>query len=460
MPAELEVLVEPGVAHVGAGVILSANRRAQAGWVVYDWANASFATIVSTVFLGPYLTTIARAAADAQGFVYPLGVKVAAGSVFPYAVSLSVLLQVLFLPFLGALADASNRKKPLLALFTYLGAAATVGLFALRGTDFGLGVALFLIGNICYGAAVVFFNAFLPTVASPDERDAVSSIGWAIGYLGGGVLLTLTLLLVSQASQFGMTTGDAVRVSLASAGIWWGIFAVIPLLTLPDGAKLAPRKREWMSMTASLSQLRRTFATFHRYPQTLLFLVAYLLYADGIHTVATLSAQFGQEALGLSITTLTAVILMVQFIAFFGSLAFNVIARAIGNKMAILVDLLVWAGALVYAYGFLETELQFTGMAAVIALVLGGAQALSRSVFSLMIPAGREGEFFGIYEISDRGTSWIGPLVYGLSLQFTGSYRLAILSLVVFFLVGGALLARVNVRQAALEAGNAPPTRA
>ena len=433
------------------------NRRAQAGWCVYDWANASFGTIVVTVFLGPYLTTVAKAAADAEGFVYPLGVKVAAGSLFPYAVSLSVLMQVILLPFLGALADYSDRKKQFLALFTYLGALATVGLFALQGTNYGLGVVLFLFGNLCYGAAVIYFNAFLPAVASPEQRHAVSSAGWALGYLGGGVLLALTLLLVSQASRFGLSTGQAVRVSLALAGLWWGVFALIPLLTLPASKARRGDQHNVTNLATGVIQLRNTLGTLHRYPQTLLFLIAYLLYADGIHTVTTLAAQFGQEALGLSISTLTTVILMVQFVAFFGSLGFNYVARAIGSKLAILVNLLIWTGTLVYAYGFLKTELQFFIMAAVIALVLGGAQALSRSVFSLMIPEGREAEYFSIYEISDRGTSWLGPLCYGLALQFTGSYRVAILSLVVFFLIGMALLARVSVRRAALEAGNAAP---
>ncbi|MGH2460075.1 MAG: MFS transporter, partial [Chloroflexota bacterium] len=433
------------------------DRRAQAGWCVYDWANAAFSTIVVTVFLGPYLTTIARAAADADGFVYPLGLKVAAGSLFPYAVSLSVLLQVILLPFLGALADYSNRKKQFLALFTYLGVLATIGLFALQGSNYGLGVALFLFGNVCYGAAVIYFNAFLPAVARPERRHAVSSIGWALGYLGGGLLLALTLVLVSQAGRFGLSTGQAVRVSLASAGLWWGIFALIPLLTLPSAKARHAAGDGAARLVSGVIQLKSTLATLHRYPQTLRFLIAYLLYADGIHTVATLSAQFGQEALGLSISTLTTVILMVQLVAFFGSLGFNLVAKAIGSKLAILVDLAIWTGTLVYAYGFLNTELQFFVMAAVIALVLGGAQALSRSVFSLMIPEGREAEYFSIYEISDRGTSWLGPLFYGLALQFTGSYRIAILSQVFFFLIGAALLAGVNVRRAALEAGNDAP---
>ncbi|HUX87494.1 MAG TPA: MFS transporter [Chloroflexota bacterium] len=439
--------------------VLRANRRQQVGWCFYDWANAAFPTIVVTVVLGPYLTTIAKAAADADGYVYPLGIPVAAGSLFPYAISLSVLLQALLLPFLGAIGDASGRKKLLLALFTYLGALATVGLYTLQGANYGLGVILLIVGNVCYGAAIIYFNAFLPAVARPDERNAVSSYGWALGYLGGGLLLAFTLVLLTQASRFGLTTGTAVRVSLATAGVWWGGFALITLFSLPRTADKHERARASDGFAAGLRQLADTLRTLRRYPQTLLFLVAYLLYADGIHTVTAVSAQFGQEALGLSISTLTAAILMVQFVAFFGSLAFNVIAQKDGSKLAILVDLVIWAAALVYAYGFLRTARDFFIMAAVIALVLGGGQALSRSAFSQMIPVGREAEYFSIYEISDRGTSWLGPLLYGLAFQFTGSYRIAILSLVILFTLGATLLAGVDMRRAASEAGNPAPSR-
>jgi UMF1 family MFS transporter len=194
------------------------------------------------------------------------------------------------------------------------------------------------------------------------------------------------------------------------------------------------------------------------YPQTLLFVVAYLFYNDGIQTVITLSSEFGQEELKLPLSTLTTVILMVQFVAFFGSLLFNFVAKGIGSRQAIAVSLLIWTGCLIYAYGFLQTAFQFFILAAVIGIVLGGSQALSRSVYSLMIPRGQEAEYFSLYEVSERGTSWLGPLLFGLSLQLTGSYRIALVSLVIFFILGLVLLLRVDVRKAAIEAGNQPPT--
>ncbi len=430
------------------------NRREQRGWYFYDWANSAFSTTVVTVFLGPYLTTITKAAADAQGFVYPLGIKVNAGSFFPYIVSLSVLLQVIFLPVLGAIADYSHRKRQMMALFAYLGALTTMGMYFLQGTRYLLGGLLFLIANLSFGASVVFYNAFLPEIARPEERDSVSSLGWALGYLGGGLLLLMNLVLVSKAGAFGLETGQAVRISLASAGVWWAIFTIIPLVALKSRQPVRSLPPHASYLTIGFRQLRSTLSQASNYPQTMLFLAAYLLYNDGIQAVITLSSQFGQEELGLPISTLTTVILMVQFVAFFGSILFNYIAKGVGARNAIMVSLVIWTGTLVYAYGFLQTESQFFILAAVIAIVLGGSQALSRSVYSMMIPKGREAEYFSLYEISERGTSWLGPLLFGLSLQFTGSYRIAIGSLVIFFIAGLVLLTRVDVRKAAAEAGN------
>ncbi|MBI3328186.1 MAG: MFS transporter [Nitrospinae bacterium] len=436
------------------------NRRERIGWYVYDWANSAFATTVVTVFLGPYLTTITKAAADDTGFVYPLGIKVNAGSFFPYMVSLSVLLQVIFLPLLGAIADYSHRKKQMLAFFAYLGACGTLGMYFLQGTPYLLGGLLLLLANLSFGASVVFYNAFLPEIASPEQRDAVSSMGWALGYLGGGLLLAMNLILFSQASALGLDPGHAVRISLASAGVWWALFTLIPLATLRNHQPVKHLSPSQGILSIGFTQLRDTLSKVRDYPQTLLFLIAYLLYNDGIQTVIAMSSQFGQEELGLPISTLTQVILMVQFVAFFGAILFNSVAKAVGTKRAIVISLLIWTSTLVYAYGFMRTTLHFFIMGAVIAVVLGGSQALSRSVYSLMIPRGQEAEYFSLYEVSERGTSWLGPLLFGLALQFTGSYRMAILSLVIFFLLGLVLLTRVDIRKAAIEAGNEPPAGA
>ena len=433
------------------------DRREQIAWYFYDWANSAFPTTVGTVFLGPYLTSVTRAAADATGFVHPLGIPVAAGAFFPYVVSLAVLLQLLLLPVLGAIADYSYRKKELLGLFAYLGALATAALYFVSGGAYLLGAALFLVANTAFGASVVFYNAFLPDIASPAKRDIVSSWGWALGYVGGGLLLAANLLLVFRADALGITTAEAARISLASAGVWWAIFTVIPLAGLHTRAPVKSLPPGAGYVRVGFRQLRSTLASARGYPMTLLFLLAYLIYADGVQTVISLSSQFGQEELGLPLSTLTSVILMVQFVAFFGALGFGYLAQRVGAKRAILGSLVIWIGVLVYAYQYLHTSAQFFALGAAIAIVLGGTQALSRSLYSQMIPRGQESEYFSLYEVSDKGTSWLGPLLFGVALQFTGSYRLAIVSTAVFFAVGMLILSRVDIRAAIRESGNAPP---
>jgi len=436
------------------------NRAEQVSWYFYDWANSAFATTVVTVFLGPWLTTVTKAAADADGFVHPLGIKIHAGAFFPYVVSLSVLAQVVVLPVLGAVADYSHRKKELLGLFAYLGAGATLGLYFVDGTRYLSGGALFLVANLSFGASVVVYNAFLPDIASADRRNVVSSYGWALGYLGGGLLLALNLALFSKAASLGLSVGHAVRINLASAGVWWAVFTLVPLFGLRNRQRAEQLRPGANYLTVGFRQLRRTLGRVRLYPQTVLFLVAYLLYNDGIQTVIALASQFGQEELGLPVSTLTLTILMVQFVAFFGALVFNWVAAALGTKRAIITSLVIWTGTVTYAYGWLRTAGQFFVLGAVIAIVLGGSQALSRALYSLMIPKGQEAEYFSLYEVSERGTSWLGPLLFGLALQFTGSYRIAILSLSVFFVFGLVLLPFVDVRRAVIEAGNEPPLRA
>jgi MFS transporter, UMF1 family len=440
------------------------NRKEQLGWYFYDWANSAFYTTVVTVFLGPYLTGVAKAAAESLGagntVLHPFGISVYYGSFFPYVVALSVGLQMIFLPILGAIADYSHSKKQMLALFAFLGSFATIGLYFLQGTNYLLGGGLFVLANVSYGASIVFYNSFLPDIATADERDRVSSVGWAIGYLGGGLLLALNLYLFSKAESFGLSTSEAVRISLASSGAWWAIFTLIPLATLRNRIPAKVSTDGQRLVVTGFKQLAHTIRSAKRYPQTLLFLVAYLLYNDAIQAVIALASVFGSEELKLEQSTLVQVILMVQFAAFFGSLLFNWIAKVTGNKRAIIISLVIWTGVLIYAYAVLQTKLQFFLLGAVIAIVLGGSQALSRSVYSLMIPKGQEAEYFSLYEVSDKGTSWLAPLLFGLALQVTGNYRIAILSLVVFFIAGLILLIRVNVAKAAIESGNEPPALA
>jgi MFS transporter, UMF1 family len=427
------------------------SKREQRGWYMYDFANSTFQSTVVTLFLGPYLTALAKAAAGADGRVHPLGVPIDPRSWWGYLISISVITQIFALPIAGTIADFSPNKKRLMALFAYAGALATAAMFFLHGDEYLLGGVLFLVANLAFGASIVVYNSFLTDIAPPERRDAVSSTGWGIGYLGGGLLLALNLVLFSKAKAFGLSDAMAVRINLSSAGVWWALFSLIPLAAIrnrPPGRKRAPGE----AFSKTFREFAVTLRDMRHYPQTLRFLVAYLLYNDAVQAVIALSAQFGSDELKISMTDLTGVILMVQFVAIFGSFLFDWIAKGIGAKPAVIVSLLIWTAVLVSMYVSVRTETQFFVVAAIVAIVLGGTQALSRSLFSLMIPKGREAEYFGVYEISDKGTSWMCPLLFGLALQFTGSYRLAILSLITFFAAGLLVLLTVNVRHAAAEA--------
>ncbi|MFE3993357.1 MFS transporter [Streptomyces goshikiensis] len=447
---------EPGAEDGRAGA--AARKREQHGWYFYDFACSVYSTSVLTVFLGPYLTAVAKAAADSEGYVHPLGVPVRAGSYFAYTVSVSVIVAVLIMPLVGAVADRTGRKKPLLAVTAYTGAAATAGMFFLDGDRYLLGGLLLIVANAALAVSMVLYNAFLPQISTPDERDTVSSRGWAFGYTSGALVLLLNLVLYQGHDSFGLSEGEAVRICLASAGLWWGAFALIPLRRLRDRAVVrepgaGPAVSGWRQLVATLKDMRR-------YPLTLSFLLAYLIYNDGVQTVISQASVYGSEELELEQSTLIVAVLLVQVLAVVGALGMGRLARVYGAKRTILGSLAAWGLTLAAGY-FLpaRTPVWFFALAAMIGLVLGGSQALSRSLFSHLVPAGKEAEYFSAYEMSDRGLSWVGPLVFGLTYQVTGSYRDAIISLVFFFALGFVLLARVPVRRAVRAAGNPVPER-
>ncbi|MBE1595637.1 UMF1 family MFS transporter [Streptomyces stelliscabiei] len=413
------------------------------------------------MFLGPYLTEVAKSAADADGYVHPLGISVRAGSFFAYSVSLSVILAVVIMPLVGAAADRTGRKKPLLGAAAYVGAGATAGMFFLDGERYLLGGILLIIANAAQSVAMMLYNSYLPQIAPPEERDAVSSRGWAFGYAAGSLVLVGNLILFTAHDSFGVSEGMAVRICLASAGLWWGAFTLIPLSRLRDRRGPAGGSEGSREATApGLRQLAATVRDMRRHPLTLGFLLAYLVYNDGIQTVISQASVYGSEELDLEQSTLIVAVLLVQILAVGGALGMGRLARRYGAKRTILGSLVAWTLILGVGY-FLPAgaPVWFFVLASGIGLVLGGSQALSRSLFSHLVPPGKEAEYFSAYEMSDRGMSWLGPLLFGVTYQLTGSYRDAIISLVVFFVLGFALLARVPVRRAISDAGNPVPDR-
>jgi UMF1 family MFS transporter len=430
------------------------QRREIIGWVMYDWANSAFSATVVTVLLGPYLAALIN---QQPGAVLVVGgYNVEAEAFYPFCVSVSVILQVILLPILGSLADHTHLKKRLMLFFAYAGAGATTLLFLVQDDSILLGGLLFIMANLSFGAALVFYNAFLPDIARPAEQDSVSSKGFAYGYIGGGIMLGLNLVLLQLMADKGL----AVRLSLAGAGLWWLVFTWL----FPQ-RRLVQRKTA-TSLPAGVNYLTYSFKTFlatlkemaQKYPLTLRYLVAYLIYNDGIQTVNTVATIFAMAELGMEPEMLVGIVLMIQFVAAPGAILFNRLAGRIGARSTVIITLVGWAGLLIWAFAWLHTPGPIWLWAFVEALVLGSSQALSRSIFAKMIPHNQEAAYFSMYEISERGTSWIGPVVFGLAVQLTGSSRVALLPLIAFFVIGIVMLLFTNMRQAIRAAGNEVPT--
>ena len=444
------------------------DRREIFGWLTYDWANSAFYTTVVSVLLGPYLTSLAQAHVGENGVIFDFGSlgAVTAKNLFSLSITVSVFCQVLFLPALGAIADYSNLKKRLMAFFCYLGVTASGLLFFISGDSYVYGSVLLIIANLGFGAANVFYNAYLVDLTTEDRRDSISSYGFASGYAGGIVMLILNMLFVQNAESFGLTTGFAVRLSLVAASLWWGSFAFITfsLIKSRDAGKTMPQGKNIVSV--GFGELGGTIKELIRLRRTAQFLVASFCYNNGIQTVITSASVFlaqelfvarGKEA---SQTFLLGIFFVAQVSALVGAISFERLARIIGAKRTLLISLFVWICIVIFAYGFLETTAQAWVMSVFIGLVLGSSQALSRSLYSQMIPKGRESSFFGLYEISERGTSLVGSLVFGVVVGATGSFRQAILSMILFFAAGITLLIFTDTKRAIREAGNLTPEEA
>ena len=434
------------------------KKSVRRSWYLYDWANSAFSTTVISLFIGPYLTSVAESGADASGMISLWGLEMRPGSLYPYAVSFSVFAQVFLLPIVGGIADRIKSRNGLLAVFAYIGSISTMFLYFVKDGRYALGAFLLIVANISFGAALVVANSYLQDLAAPDKRDTVSSRGWAFGYAGGGLLLLLNLVLYAGYESFGVTQGEAVRISLMSAGVWWAIFTIITVrglrsLNRPVGAVGS------QALTVGFKELKVTLKDVRKYPETLKFLIAYLFYNDGIQTVIAISGTYAILELKLTEISLVFAILLVQITALIGALLLGRLSNSIGAKKVILLTLVIWTVMVIVTYALPAGQQNpYLAIAAGIGFVLGGSQALSRSLYSQVIPRSREAQYFSFYEISERGTSWLGTFAFGVAFGLTGSYRQSVLLIIAFFIVGGLLLLRVNIRQAITESGNPQPT--
>jgi len=418
---------------------LGLHRPELRAWALYDVANSAWMTTVMTAVFPPFFVALAVAAGVADP---------EARSKFAFASSISVILVGLSGPLLGAIADLRGSKKSFLAVFIAIGVACCFGLYFSSSSRWAAALTVFVVGNIAVTASLAFYNALLPSIAGPEEVDRVSTAGFALGYLGGGLLLAANLAMVAAPERFGLADeGTAVRLSFASVGVWWALFSLPLLRRVPEPpARLEAGETPGRGLLGeALSRLASTFRELRVHKDAGLMLLGFLIYNDAINTIIKMGTIYGGE-IGVPVPFMMATLVAIQLVGVPFSFAFGMLAERIGAKRTILITLLVYCGISVYAY-WLETKTQFLVLGLLIGSVQGGAQALARSLFASMIPQHKAGEMFGFFGVFDRFGGAIGSLIFGATLAALGTSRPAILSLIAFFVVGAWLLTRVDVER-------------
>ena len=407
-------------------------------WAMYDWANSAFQTTIVAAVFPIYFGRVA--AADLP--------EAEATARFAFATTIAILVVAMVVPLLGAIADYAAVKKKMLAVFAGIGITASAGMYWVERGDWMLAVVLFIIGNIGVAGSIVFYEALLPHLAGEKDLDRVSSAGYALGYLGGGVLLAINLLMIQKPSLFGIPdAGVATRLAFASVALWWLVFSIPLFRRVPEPARRV-EAGEAVAGNALVKGARRLVHTFHelrRYRQAFLLLLAFLIYNDGIQTVIRMATPYGTE-LGLSTGSMIAALLMTQFVGVPFAFLFGAFAGVIGAKRAVFAGLTVYAGITVLGY-YMTTAAHFFALAILVGMVQGGTQALSRSLFASMIPRHRSSEFFGFFGVFERYAGVLGPLIFAIVVARTGTGRTAILSVVLFFVAGAILLTFVDVEE-------------
>jgi UMF1 family MFS transporter len=406
-------------------------------WCMYDWANSSFATTIMAALFPPFyrslVTNAGLAGNDATAY-------------WGYTTSVALIIIAIIAPVLGAMADHAGSKKRFAGFFTILGVMATAA-FVFIGTDtWVLGSILYILGNMGFAGANIFYESLLPYIAQKNDIDQVSTKGYALGYVGGGILLIINALWIMKYKMFGMPDiAFAVRASFFSVAVWWAIFSIPFFRYVPEPPISKKVKSSANIIKVGFSRLALTFKEIKRYRQLLIFLIAFWMYNDGINTIIKMATAYGDE-IGIKVTDMTIALIITQFVGIPCSFFFGKLARKIGTKRSILLSLSVYLLISISGY-FMKTATHFFVLAFMVGTVQGGSQALSRSLFGIMVPKHKAAEFFGFFSTSSKFAGIAGPLVFGLVSQITGQSRLSILSLVLFFIIGGGILLRVNVEQ-------------
>ena len=418
------------------------DRKRVVSWALYDWANSAFATTVMAGFFPIFFEKYWSNPNNINDSTFYLGLSNSAGSLIVAALA----------PFLGAIADRGSAKKKFLFMFAFLGILMTGGLWMVGQGQWQLAALLYMVGSIGFAGGNVFYDSLLPSVSEKKKVDFVSSLGYSLGYIGGGILFLVNVLMYQYPQWFGIPDGTvAVKLSFLSVAVWWAIFSIPIFIYVPEPSS-EPTIKFGEAITQGWLQLKRTFKEIKQMKIIGTFLLSYWLYMDGVDTIIRMAVKVG-SSMGFEAGDMIIALLMVQFIGFPAALVFNWFASKIGPKNAVLIAIIFYTVGTCFAY-FMTTRLHFFLLAGMIGLFQGGIQALSRSLFSRLVPEGKEGEFFGFYNMLGKFAAVIGPILLGTVTLVTGDVRIGLLSIVALFIAGGLILSRVDFDEGERLASN------
>jgi MFS transporter, UMF1 family len=411
-------------------------------WTMYDWANSAFSLVITSTIFPIYYTDIAGSAVSFFGY------SLDSSALFSFSISFSFLFIAIINPLLTAIADFSGRKKQFMQFFCYLGAFSCIMLAFFVKETFWLGIIAFIFGLIGFSGSLVFYNSYLPEIASEDRMDSVSARGYSMGYIGSVILLVFNLALILNSDKLGTDKGILTRISFALTGIWWAGFAQITFAKLPKTSQKTTTKSNTNWILNGFNELKKVFGELKHRPTLKKFLLAFFLYNTGVQTVLFVATIFGKDELKLSSSSLITTILLLQIVAILGAYLFSLLSKKIGNIGALTICCTIWIGVCVGAY-FTQTENQFYLLAAVVGSIMGGVQSLSRSTYAKFIPQNTHdtASYFSFYDFSDKVSTVLGTLAFGLIDAITGSMRYSVLALMVFFILGVIFLMLVPKKE-------------
>lgn len=422
------------------------DKKTKNGWAFYDWANSVYSLVISTAIFPIYFNSVTST--ETSSTIEFLGIEYENTALYSYSLSLSFLIVAIISPLLSGIADYTGKKKRFLQFFCYLGSVSCASLFFFDGSNVFFGLSMSILASVGFWGSLVFYNAFLPEVAPPEEQDSLSAKGFSLGYIGASILLILNLVMIQMPDTFGFTdAGQASRISFILVGIWWAGFAQITFKRLPDNPY--HRKPEERYIFLGYRELARVVKQLKEEMALRRFLYSFFFYSIGVQTVILLAGLFGDQELGMDSSKLIMTILIIQFVAIGGSYLFSFISGKYGNIMALKICIMIWAAICLAAFTLSKSdptaEYKFFAIAAVVGLVMGGIQAISRSTYSKLLPDTQShASFFSFYDVSEKVAIVLGTICYGYLIQLTGSMKMSVLSLMIFFIIGYILIVRVG----------------